>query len=201
MKFAVAALLGLAAAGGERPVWGLRSVNDHRTDAQVQKAYGDASVAAANARDPLSSALVQLESDSSSDSDSDDDFIQTTDYLPGQSGANGLNYERQIPARFSGDSDDIFMRSVFNNYASEKADKDTGKPLGVFYITEASARALAEEVLSTHKNIRGAALQNYLNTYWSKAWGHFDVNRTGSIPPLYAPQLMRFLMSDQYISL
>ena len=200
MKFAVAALLGLAAAGGERPVWGLRSVNDHRTDAQVQKAYGDASVAAANARDPLSSALVQLESDSSSDSDSDDDFIQTTDYLPGQSGANGLNYERQIPARFSGDSDDIFMRSVIQNYAQEHATKE-GVPTGVFTLSESSARALAQEVLATHKNIRGQAQVDYLNTYWAKAWGHFDVNRTGSIPVLYAPQLMRFLMSDQYISL
>ena len=43
-------------------MWGLRSVNDHRTDASVQKAYGDASVAAANARNPQTSSLVQLES-------------------------------------------------------------------------------------------------------------------------------------------
>jgi len=58
MKFAVALLLATVAA--ERPVWGLRSVNDHRTDASVQKEYGDASVAAANARNPQTSSLVQL---------------------------------------------------------------------------------------------------------------------------------------------
>merc|ERR1719263_261046 len=181
MKFTIAVAALLATVSAERPVWSLRSVNDHRTDAGIQKEYGDASTAAANARDPLSSALVQLnDSDSSSDSDSDDDFIQTTDYLPGQSGKLGGGvYERVIPARFGGDSDDIFMRSVYTNYA----------------------RALAQEVLATHKGITGAAQADYLNTYWAKAWGHFYVNKTGQIPALYSPQLMRFLMSDQYISL
>ena len=77
MKFtyAIAAFLGVAAAN--EPVWSLRSVNDHRTDSVTQKAYGDASVAAANSRDPQTSSLVQLESDSSDSSDSDDDFVQT----------------------------------------------------------------------------------------------------------------------------
>merc|ERR1719218_83587 len=122
-------------------------------------------------------------------------------YQPGQSGMlGGGTYERVTPARFAADSDDIFMRSVIQNYAQEHATKE-GVPTGVFTLSESSARALAQEVLATHKNIRGQAQVDYLNTYWSKAWGHFDVNRTGSIPVLYAPQLMRFLMSDQYISL
>merc|ERR1711885_17440 len=30
-----------------------------------------------------------------------------------------------------------------------------------------------------------------------KAWGHFDVNKSGAIEALKAPQLMRFLASDQ----
>merc|ERR1719263_113793 len=203
MKFTIAVAALLATVSAERPVWSLRSVNDHRTDAGVQKEYGDASVAAANSRDPLSSSLVQLnESDSSSDSDSDDDFIQTTDYLPGQSGKLGGGvYDRVIPSRFGADSDDIFIRSVYTNYAREKAEKDTEKPLGIFYLTESDAKALAQEVLATHKGITGAAQASYLDTYWAKAWGHFDVNKTGQIPALYSPQLMRFLMSDQYISL
>ena len=122
-------------------------------------------------------------------------------YQPGQSGMlGGGEYNRVIPARFSADSDDIFMRSVLQNYAQEGMTKD-GTPTGVFTLSESSARALAQEVLATHKNIRGAAQEQYLKTYWSKAWGHFDVNRTGSIPYLYAAGLMRFLMSDQYISL
>jgi len=135
MKFTIAVAALLATAAAERPVWGLRSVNDHRTDAQVQKEYGDASVAAANSRDPQSSALVQLESDSSDSSDSDDDLIQMGDYAAGQSGRlGGGAYERVTPARFSADSDDIFMRSVYQNYATEDADKE-GVPLGTFYLS------------------------------------------------------------------
>ena len=122
-------------------------------------------------------------------------------FQPGQSGKlGGGAYDRVTPARFSADSDDIFMRSVIQNYAQEAGTKE-GEPTGVFTLTESSARALAMEVLATHKDIKGAAQVEYLATYWAKAWGHFDVNRTGSIPILYAPGLMRFLMSDQYISL
>ena len=128
--------------------------------------------------------------------------VQVQDvYQPGQSGKLGGGvYNRVIPTRFSADSDDIFMRSVLESYAQEGATKD-GTPTGVFTLTESSAKALAQEVLATHKNIKGAAQTKYLDTYWKKAWGHFDVNRTGSIPYLYSAGLMRFLMSDQYISL
>jgi len=37
----------------------------------------------------------------------------------------------------------------------------------------------------------------YLNTYFAKAWGHFDVNRTGKVEVIKMPQFMRFLSSDQ----
>merc|ERR1719263_2535348 len=122
-------------------------------------------------------------------------------FQPGQSGKlGGGAYNRVTPARFSADSDDIFMRSVIQNYAQEHQDGD-GEPTGVFTLNELSAKALAQEVLATHKDIKGDAQVKYLDTYWAKAWGHFDVNKTGSIPVLYAPGLMRFLMSDQYISL
>ena len=78
-------------------------------------------------------------------------------YQPGQSGKLGGGvYNRVIPARFEADSDDIFMRSVLNSYAQEGADKD-GTPTGVFTLSESSAKALAQEVLATHKNIKGAA--------------------------------------------
>jgi len=121
--------------------------------------------------------------------------------LPGQSGKLGGGvYARVIPSRFEADSDDIFMRSVLSSYAREVANKD-GVPQGKFYLKKSDAKALAQEVLATHKNIKGAAQEKYLSTYWDKAWGHFDVNKTGQIPALYAPGLMRFLMSDQYISL
>merc|ERR1712195_401140 len=64
-------------------------------------------------------------------------------YQPGQSGKLGGGvYDRATPARFSADNDDIFMRSVIQNYAQEGSWKD-GEPTGVFTLTESSARALA----------------------------------------------------------
>lgn len=111
-----------------------------------------------------------------------------------------LGYPDRAPARFANGGDDLFMRSVYENYSSEGKDDDD-KPTGVFTVSEAQGRALAKEVLGTHKGLKGAAFDAYMNQYWSKAWGHFDVNRTGKIPTLYAPSLMRFLMSDQYVQL
>merc|ERR1712176_1459005 len=58
LSFAVACLLGLAAA--EEPVWSLESVQNHRTDPGIQKAYGDHSTEKANSRPPYQSA-VQIE--------------------------------------------------------------------------------------------------------------------------------------------
>ena len=57
MKFAIAALLGSTSAftADTKPVWGLRSVKDHRVDSGIQKEYGIASTEAANARPPLQS--------------------------------------------------------------------------------------------------------------------------------------------------
>ena len=120
----------------------------------------------------------------------------------------GNEYERVVPARYTGDSDDIFMRSVIKNYALEgkiKADPDVkdseDKPNGKFYLDEVQAKALASEVLHTHKGLAGKNLKTYLDTYWAKSWGHFDVNQTGMIDADAAPRLMRFLASDQYFSL
>ena len=113
--------------------------------------------------------------------------------------ASGIRIE-DAPARFSADSDDLFMRSVVNNYSTEGKDDD-GKGTGSFTMSEGQGKALATEVLATHKSIKGEALTAYLGSYWAKAWGHFDVNKTGGIPILYAPQLMRFLLSDQYVQL
>ena len=109
-------------------------------------------------------------------------------------------YERVTPARFSADSDDIFMRSMIEQYAQEHKNKD-GSPNGVFTMSEASARAAANEVLVTNAKMAPGAVGAYLNTYWAKAWGHFDVNRTGSIEVIKMPQLMRFLASDQQMYL
>lgn len=111
-------------------------------------------------------------------------------------------YERVVPARYAGEGDDIFMRSVIKNYALEGKNKDAEDvPTGKFFLDEVQAKALASEVLQTHKGLHGNKLKSYLDTYWAKSWGHFDVNQTGIIDAEAAPRLMRFLASDQYFSL
>ena len=114
-------------------------------------------------------------------------------------------YFRVIPANFAADNDDIFMRSVITTYAQEGSDCDEAedgtlsncKPTGKFTLNKSGARALATEVLGTHAGLSGEALSTYLNTYFDKAWGHFDVMQTGSIAAAKAGALCRFLMSDQ----
>merc|ERR1719498_1287321 len=125
-------------------------------------------------------------------------------------GAADGKYERVVTPHFSGDSDDIFMRSMISKYAVElRTDTDTlddgtkvgGEPTGKFMMTEANALAASKEVLNTHKGLAGDALSAYLDTYFAKAWAHFDVNQTGSIEVIKMPQFMRFLASDQSLSL
>ena len=122
-------------------------------------------------------------------------------FLAGEHGQLGAReYERVVPARFSADSDDIFMRSMIQNYAMEEK-TDDGVPSGRFWMNESITRAAAREVLETHKGLTGSKLNEYLDTYFQKAWGHFDVNRTGLVEVIKMPQFMRFLASDQYMSL
>ena len=144
---------------------------------------------------------------SSSSSGSDDDMnlqLQGDYFVPGDSGTIGAKaYERVIPARFSSDSDDIFMRSMIENYALEaktpKTDTDPGgEPTGAFWMSKSAAFAASQEVLATHKGLTGEKLANYLKTYFDKAWGHFDVNQTGEIEVIKMPAFIRFLASDQY---
>ena len=116
----------------------------------------------------------------------------------GQLGAK--EYERVVPARFSNDSDDIFMRSMIENYALEEKTCE-GVPTAKFWMNEAITKAASREVLETHKGLTGKKLQEYLDTYFMKAWGHFDVNRTGLVEVIKMPMFMRFLCSDQYMSL
>ena len=205
MKYtlAVAALLGLVSAN--EPVWSLRSVNDHRTDSQVQEAYGNHSVKQANARPPYQSTVMVESSDDDSSSSSDSD-VQLGDDEVDHSGEHfsaqqhdmlgGGEYKRVTPARFAADDDDIFMRSMIQQYANEGKNKD-GSPNGSFWMGEAETRAAAREVLGTHKGMKGEALDGYMAKYFGKAWSHFDVNRTGKVEVIKMPQFMRFLASDQ----
>merc|ERR1719487_52253 len=146
-------------------------------------------------------AKVDSESDSeSSDSEEENVGLGGDVFHPFDKGAIGKSYERVIP-KYVEDCDDLFMKSVMEKYALEGKDEDTEKPTGVFTLDETQAKALAQEVLGTHKGLSGAAFKSYMDTYWAKAWGHFDVNKSGAIPATQAPMLMRFLASDQYFQL
>merc|ERR1712151_1428740 len=105
-------------------------------------------------------------------------------------GAADGKYERVVTAHFSADNDDIFMRSMIKKYAvEERTDSETlddgtkigGEPTGKFWMTKSTSLAAAKEVLNTHKGLSGAALASYLDTYFDKAWAHFDVNKGGDI--------------------
>ena len=109
-------------------------------------------------------------------------------------------YKRVTPPRFADDTDDIFMRSMIEQYALEQKTKK-GFPSGNFWMNEATTRAAAAEVLETHKGMKGGELASYLEKYFPKAWRHFDVNMTGFVEVIKMPQFMRFLASDQYMSL
>ena len=130
--------------------------------------------------------------------DDEDVNLQLDDWHP------GAQYDRVIPSRFSADSDDIFMRSMINSYAIDvncAGKDDPPASCGKFIMSENTMKAAAREVLCTHKNLCGDALGKYLDTYWAKAWGHFDVNKSGSVAVERSPQFMRFLASDQRMSL
>jgi hypothetical protein len=78
------------------------------------------------------------------------------------------------------------MRSMISNYASEGKNAD-GSPSGTFWMTEATATAAAQEVLATHKGLKGEELNKYLDTYLAKSWAHFDVNKSGKIEATKMP--------------
>ena len=209
MKYTIAVAVFVGLVSAEEPVWSLRSVNDHRTDSTLQQNYGDHSTNQANARPPYQS-TVELEDSSSDDSSSESDvqlngddevdhsgeFFKHTEHdMLGEGG-----YKRVTTPRFSADSDDIFMRSMIQNYAQEGKNKD-GSPNGQFWMTEAGTRGATAEVLATHKKMKGEELDKYLKTYFPRSWAHFDVNRTGKLEVIKMPQFMRFIASDQQMYL
>jgi len=66
---------------------------------------------------------------------------------------------------------------------------------------EAGTRAASSEVLESNCKIQGKDKEEWINTYFAKSWGHFDVNRTGKIEVIKMPQFMRFLCSNQELTL
>merc|ERR1719215_1753684 len=107
-------------------------------------------------------------------------------------------YHRVIPAYFSADSDDLFMRSMCKTYALEGKNKD-GSPNGNFQMDEAVTRAAASEVLETHKGLSGADKKKYLDTYFPRTWAHFDVTKEANRS--VNQNDMAFIFFNRYIDL
>merc|ERR1712182_87778 len=94
-----------------------------------------------------------------------------------------------ITARFASDDDDIFMRSMINNYALDEKtaeDKKTGykggEPTGKFWMDEFAAKAAASEVLAPIK-LSAELISPLTSTPTSK--------RPGDISMLTEPDTLR----------
>ena len=206
--FAVACLLGVISA--DEPVWKLRSVNSNAANTKEQVAYAGWSTKQStdNVKDWTH---VQVDSESESDSEEENAQIAGDDeesdhskefYVPWDSVPDEIDgYHRVLPEMFSsGDSDDLFMRSMIKAYALEGKNKD-GSPNGNFMMDEASTRLAASEVLDTHKGMHGDEKKKYLDQFFPRTFAHFDVTKEGKLEVIKMPQFMRFLASDQYMSL
>ena len=125
-------------------------------------------------------------------------------------GAKDGLYERVITPQFATSDDDIFMRSMIKKYAVEEREdtftlddgrKVGGEPTGNFWMTQSTALNAAKEVLKTHKGLSGEALDAYCDTYFQRAWDHYDPTGEGQIEVIKMPQFMRLLAADQRMSL
>jgi len=174
---------------------------DSSSDSAVQEDSSSDSAAqedssSSDVQEDSSSTELQLNGADES-SDHSGEFFEAREH---GTGPLDKKYERVVPTNFADASDDLFMRSMIKTYALEGKNKD-GSPNGQFYMDEATTRAAAGEVLETHKGLTGGAKADYLKTYFPRTWAHFDVNKTGKLGVETMPQFMRFLASDQTLSL
>lgn len=102
------------------------------------------------------------------------------------------------------------MRSMISSYAHEQrtsieelddGERIGGEPTGSFWLSKKRMSWAAKEVLGTHKGLAGGDLDTYMDTYFDRTWDNFDVNGDGAIEVIKAPMFMRFLCSDQTMSL
>ena len=180
---------------------------DSSSDSAVQEDSSDSDAQADSSSDVQEdSSDSNAQADSSTDlqingadesSDHSGEFFEAREH---GTGPLDKKYERVVPTNFADASDDLFMRSMIKTYALEGKNKD-GSPNGQFFMDEATTRAASGEVLETHKGLSGGAKADYLKTYFPRTWAHFDVNKTGKLGVETMPQFMRFLASDQTLSL
>mgnify|MGYP006140738579 FL=1 len=104
-------------------------------------------------------------------------------------------YIRDVPDRFETEADDTLMKSMYETYAMESADKD-GLPTGRFWVTKESAKKAAAEVVGTHLRLDKKAEADYVDAQFPALWARFDVNEENKIEIDRMPQLLRSICGN-----
>ena len=132
------------------------------------------------------------------DEDSDDDIQLEGDkkdedpypaYMHGFGGYH--TYMRDVPDRFETEKDDQLMESLYKNYAIEG--RKNNLPDGHFWLDEANAKAVSNEVIGTHLKLSGGALKSYIDAQFPTIWKRFDVNEEGKVEIDRMPQFLRMI--------
>merc|ERR1712054_625493 len=164
--------------------------------AQVEAAQNE--VIGHRARLAILNNLIQIEEGSESESSDDeaenvqlrkcdDCYGEVPAYMDKSDAAGG--YTRVVPERFTEERDDQLMESVIEKYAREI--KVNGKLTGTMMLNLEDAKALAAEVMSTHKDMGYYKQVDAMSV--DDAFNHFDVNHDGLIEAERAPQFLRYL--------
>ena len=110
-------------------------------------------------------------------------------------------YNRVVPERFVDENADSypvdkFTQNMIKNYAVEgidgKKEKDP-KPTGRFFLSKATARRVAGEIVCTHFHKCGGDAEAFLNANYDDAWAYYDVNKEGRIDAVGSSQFFRHL--------
>ena len=139
--------------------------------------------------------LIQIEEGSDSESSDEDenvqlrgdDYAEVPAYMDKSEAAGG--YKRVVPERFSEERDDLLMESIIKKYAREI--KVEGKLTGTMMLNLEDAKALAAEVLGSHKSMGYSQQVDAMSV--DDAFNHFDVNHDGLIEAERCPQFLRYL--------
>ena len=122
--------------------------------------------------------------------------IDHAGYSASMDGFGGYKtYIRDIPDRFETEADDTLMKSMYETYAMESADKD-GLPTGRFWVTKESAKKAAAEVVGTHLRLDKKAEADYVDAQFPALWARFDVNEENKIEIDRMPQLLRSICGN-----
>ena len=73
--------------------------------------------------------------------------------IPEYAGDEDRGYVRSVPSRFQNERDDRLMHSLISRYALEV--RQNGKGTGAFFLDKDAAKAVSQEVATSHLNLSG----------------------------------------------